>query len=582
METGYARSHTDFECRDAAREKPIPARSAVEPPEASRPRLARLVAVTATGPVYSVESEMDLVPIPVGLAFLQELALRALYPEARVVSTLAGDVSGEEALAAWSAACGAATMALIGAAPADRLAFLGQVLAYVRRQGYANGIEPVLGAAVNAAWPWIEPRGLERILATVTRSLRESEFARAVAIPVLDPGNRTVRLFAPGGLAEYDPSAWLDRHYLEFYAPTGIHSKLSRFGAEDQALLDRLLGSAGLGKGRMDDLPGSSGGDPLADAAGRLLGNGLLGKLAGRLGGLPGGGGDDPLGDLAGGLLGGSPLGKQAGRFGGLPGQQGKDPLGDAFGGKLAGSGLDLSNIGGNGGPLGFGANLGPGGAAGDWESQKDRGHAHQNLGILYMGVGGALVGLGPATGGISIAVGISFGLIGYATKTLGDMEVSDADKQAKDVEKKEQADKDAKATADKAAADKAAEEKAKKDREEAEKKGQPGPKKKTGEKHLYPDPDGGGGTGDPTQLPDSDGKGGGKPNTVFAGLVSGNPAALWDENGGGGTPTTIWDKEGSGGGTPTTAGRSLTVPMLAGPGLLAGIVQVGPATFAL
>jgi hypothetical protein len=43
--------------------------------------------------------------------------------------------------------------ALIAAAPRARLIFLNQALSYVRRQGNVNGIEPILGAAVNAAWP---------------------------------------------------------------------------------------------------------------------------------------------------------------------------------------------------------------------------------------------------------------------------------------------------------------------------------------------------------------------------------------------------------------------------------------------
>jgi hypothetical protein len=84
----------------------------------------------------------------------------------------------------------------------------------------------------------------------------------------------------------------------------------------------------------------------------------------------------------------------------------------------------------------------------------------------------------------------------------------------------------------------------------------------------LYPDPDGGAdGSGNPARLPDRDGGGG-------------NPTTIWDENGGGGDPTTIWDENG-GGGNPTTTGQFMATTALTGRGLLAGVMQVVPSSFA-
>src|SRR5215207_126632 len=107
----------------------------------------RLVAVTATGPIYKVKADLAVVPVSVGLAFIQKLAARAVNPEAPVISSLANRVGGDTARSAWANTCGLSSSALVGASPRARLMFLNQVLAYVRRQGNVNGIEPILGAA---------------------------------------------------------------------------------------------------------------------------------------------------------------------------------------------------------------------------------------------------------------------------------------------------------------------------------------------------------------------------------------------------------------------------------------------------
>src|SRR5687767_4035762 len=157
----------------------------------SRNIFGRLVAITATGPIYRGRVDLAVVPVSVGLAFTQELAARANDPEARVVSSLANRVGGDTALSAWARTCWFSSRALVGAPPRARLMFLNQVLSYVRRQGNVNGIEPILGAAVNAAWPWIKPAALARILTATSKYMRKSDYAATSIIPVLDPNTRT-------------------------------------------------------------------------------------------------------------------------------------------------------------------------------------------------------------------------------------------------------------------------------------------------------------------------------------------------------------------------------------------------------
>ncbi len=182
-----------------------------------RPVAGRLVAVTATGPVYRGNASLAVVPVSVGLALIQELATRIGNPKARVLSSLANRVGGEDARSVWLRTCGFASAVLVGASPRTRLTFLNEVLTYVRRRGNVDGIEPVLCAAVNAAWPWIEPVALARILTVTSKYVGKSEFAAESAIPVLDANTRTFTIFAPGALAATDLDQWLDWKSLGQY-----------------------------------------------------------------------------------------------------------------------------------------------------------------------------------------------------------------------------------------------------------------------------------------------------------------------------------------------------------------------------
>ena len=116
----------------------------------------QLVAVTATGPIYRQNAKLLVAPMPIGLAYIQELGKRTIHPKSKVISSIADRLSGDSARKAWLKTCGMATGGLIYASPRTRLVYLGEVLRYVKQQGNTNALEPVIGAALNAAWPWIE------------------------------------------------------------------------------------------------------------------------------------------------------------------------------------------------------------------------------------------------------------------------------------------------------------------------------------------------------------------------------------------------------------------------------------------
>ena len=493
-------------------------------------RPGRLVAVSATGPIYHGLVDVTLVRVPVGLAFAQELAARAINPDARVVSSLANRVEGDAAMTAWSRTCMFMSTALVGASPPIRLQFLNEVMTYVRRQGDVNGIEPILGAVVNAAWPWMSHEAMERVLAVTSKYMRASEFAAANAVSVVDPNTGTFTVFAPGALAHLDLSEWLDWRALNEYE---IGVGVPRRGIIGRNEYDKRAEDL-TGIGKRPSLEGLQGADGLGVPAGPD-------KY------------DKRVADVTG--------------FGRRP---------------------DLSNVGGNGGPYGYGSGLGAGGAAGWGDLVKGVGETLKWGGGLTVAAGSGLFVAGAAqgvtivlavTGGGTMIVGTDLiiggtiaGAAGIQLSTYGDKlireEVAARAKAEKEAEKK---------AAEKAAEEKAAEKEKEKtpEQKEADKKAE---EKKAEEKKkgaepklgdLYPDPDGGGG-GNPTMLPpDPDGGGGG------------NPTTLWDDNGGGGNPTTLWDENG-GGGNPTTLGEIVTVPALVGGGLLADVRQVGPSTFTL
>ncbi|MCB8823192.1 hypothetical protein [Microvirga rosea] len=524
------------------------------------------------------------------------------------------------------------SLGLLTLSARDRLYVLFEILRHIKRENSAAGVEPLLASAVNATWPLLSVEGLETIVAIAKRRIAESTFATRHATSVSDATSMTTTYLAPGELQRIDVSQWIDEWRLQ---PT------RNFWGVTDAAANGLLGRLGFGGGPAGTfgswggpgLPGANGdfgyGAPggFGDILGRL---GFGGGPAGTFGkwggsGLPGSNGDfgygapGGLGDILGRLgFGGGPAGA-FGKWGGpgLPGGNGGFGAAGGPDDALGRIGLSRGPFGAfdpgiNGGATGFGAGLGQSGAM----------HPEGD------GFGHHLVDFAKSTW-----QAVTFGTAGVnaAGKLFGESAAPDAAKDAASEAAKEAAAEKAsgplevasKATAlvilslggaylvgsALAAAEDASDEATKKawvpstpvnpgDGQQGggqqgsgqqgggqqgggqqgggEHGGHGGPDsdpKKHREGDSYPDPDGSGvGPVDPTWIPVDDGPGSGGGNPLWS------PAYDGDEPP---DPTMIWDENG-GGGTPNTTGRGVVLELVAGKGLLAGVVQVGPRTFQL
>lgn len=578
--------------------------------QAARLDALRLLGVTATGPVYEGRVAGVVIPMSSFLALLQELAAKAADPKAQVVSSLAQRVSGAEALEVWDGLGVGFGMRLAGASREARLSVLSEVLEYIRREGRVDGIEAAVAAAVNAAWPYVHPRRLARVLSIIERAVSKSTFTDKHGISIVDPIARTLTKVAAGRFKLLDPIGWLDwaelsipewRLWLPNDSEWGVElgpaeEELGQLGIGDSTDLPGGPGGWGSSRGSRE-LPGRSAPQRRPRPGGQAgMGFGNVGTSGG-LGGRFGVGGDDD--DMLGGLgidgygssgprdlrdLGGGsgrpsfdPAG--AGRgigLGGLGGfGAGPNPSG-AFGGPLGGrfSGGDFGKP---GGPLGFGGGMGPGGAS-DWFSE---GEKALGWGLVVGGFVAVVAGDAPV-GAAMIGVG---GIIISDANHRDDGEKHDRERAAdlsnhnreraedKEAEKRREEKHDRERAEDKAAEKKKAEESkvptvTPQQLPNAPKQGDkyPDPHKKGG--HL-PAGDGTVDPVDPRMRPaGDDGVGPIDPRML--------PVGDFEH---GGDPTTLWEEDG-GGVTPTTVGRRVTLTTLGGPGLKAAIVQIDPRTF--
>lgn len=577
--------------------------------QAARSEALRLLGVTATGPVYEGRVAGVVIPMSSFLALLQEVAAKAADPKAQVVSSLAQRVSGADALGVWDGLGVGFGIRLAGASREARLAVLSEVLEYIRREGRVDGIEAAVAATVNAAWPYVRPQRLARVLSIIERAVSKSTFTDKHGVSIVDPIARTTTKVAAGRFKLLDPIGWLDwaelsipewRLWLPNDSEWGVE-----FGPSEQE-----MGQLGIGDGT--DLPGGPGSWGSSRGTGKIPGGpgpqrrprpggqtgqgfgnvGTSGGLGGRfgvsgddsdlLGGLGIDGYDSPgsqdLGDLGGGS--GRPSFDPAGAgcgigLGGLGGfGAGPNPSG-AFGGPLGGrfSGGDFGKP---GGPLGFGGGMGPGGAS--FDLLEEAGYAIG--GFLIVG-GVALMATGDVPVG-GIVIGAGFSMIGIAAHRGDDVkhdreraeDLAKHDRERaedKEAERQREAQRDRERAEDKAAERKKAEEKNKAPTStppSAPKQGDkyPDPHKKGG--HL-PAGDGTIDPIDPRMRPaGDDGLGPIDPRML--------PVGDFEH---GGDPTTLWEEDG-GGVTPTTIGRRMTWTTLGGPGLKAAIVQIDPHTF--
>lgn len=581
----------------------------------------RLVAVTAAGPVYEGVVPGVRVPLPSFLALLQELAARADNPRSEVVSSMAQRVHGTDAHEMWNYLGAGFGLRLSQAAPATRVAALREIFAYVRRSGGAAGVESPLTAAVNAAWPFLTRRQLHSTLEFAAQMIARSTFVDRHRLIVVDPNARTFSDVAAGQLAAVDPIPWL--RWAEATIPewrAGLPKNdwgTDQFGSAEGAL-GKLGGDPGSTRPGADwgggggptgsGLPGRPGaGD--GTSQGTLPGYGGAGISGGfGLGGF-GGHGNGSREDDGFGLFGdGTDLGDSIGGWGGggLPGYGGAGTSGGfglgGFGGRTGGfegpfGRYSVGNIGGSGGPLGFGAQLGADGAS-DWFST-----AEKAVGgfLIVMGTAGVAVGTATMPEGAQ-AVGI-----GGLDVTLGVWLSQDADR------REDKAQHDQERAEDQAQHQKERDED-KKAAEQQQKNGQiptvtpdqlpnvPPPTvtpdqlpdaPKQGDSYPDPHPHNGSqlpsGDGtvdpvDPRMLPSEDGAVAPvDPRMLPAGDGTVGPLdprmLPADELGHGGNPTTIWEENG-GGVTPTTLGRRATLRTIGGRGLIGGIAQVSPRAF--
>src|SRR4051812_40315566 len=114
--------------------------SAVRPSKTTGANTTRLIAVTATGPIYAGSLPGVRIPLSSFLALLQELAARAVDTDAAVVSSLAQRLHGTDAHETWNYLGAGFGMRLSEAPPTQRVRVLWEVLAYVRRNGQVDGV----------------------------------------------------------------------------------------------------------------------------------------------------------------------------------------------------------------------------------------------------------------------------------------------------------------------------------------------------------------------------------------------------------------------------------------------------------
>jgi hypothetical protein len=531
----------------------------------------RLIATTATGPIYRLNRNARVYPLRSGLGLLQELALRARDGESAVVSTIARRVSGEAAADAADDASFGFALGLVNATPAQARSILRQIIRAARTARSIEGLETLTAATLNAAWPVMRNSELTSALRWFQDQVAASSAPKERVVRVVDPHHSRFTLTTIGALSDVDVASWLAEvntipegwrtgEGLPGAPEGGFGRQLpGDFGSTDDPFGDLGIGRGpGSGNGMFGegglygDAPfgsqgSGSGGSPF-DEGGR---GGLFGE-GGLFGNTPWGGADDPFsGALAGLGLGGGP-------GSGMPGSPfGEDPLagspGDediAHGNRLKNNGEMVSDIG------KYGGAIAAGGAPSPWF--KAAGVA-AGLGLILLGAdtkqrGQDLINRGEARNRDAAAAAAV--VVTYEVDDEGVMR-----------------DKDGTVVVDAAGNVKQP------DGTWKDKDGKPIPDPtKPGQ---LPDGDGSGG-GDPTTLPGEDGKGGGNPVWLpdYDGEDGGNPLFLPDrDDEGGGNPLTLWDENG-GGGQPTTIGVGVQITTVEGAGLRAGIVQTGRRTF--
>ena len=218
---------------------------------------SRVLGRTATGPIYRSQKTIAMIPTRSAWLLLQELASRIEDPDAEVVSSLAGRLSGDDAHQAWMNISTEIVVPLVVMPGVERIRFLRRVIALIRQSGRVDGLEPVLGAAVNGVWPWMSVNAMDRVLDWSVEKLKRSALAERHAVPVVDPSTRTVSIFAPGALAKLDIGEWRsDFSLLEGQYFSGVEGRGPRaggFGLDFESEIDDAAAGLGDGTGMPSD-----------------------------------------------------------------------------------------------------------------------------------------------------------------------------------------------------------------------------------------------------------------------------------------------------------------------------------------
>ena len=211
-------------------------------------RRPRLLAVTATGPVYLQEVTLAVIPFTSALALLQELATRIRDDKAEVASSLARRVKGRSAYLTWLYHCARISMGLAATPPAWRLHFLRTLIDYMHRKGDVGGLEPVMAATLNATWPWMSVERTRSVARNFHSQIRRSKFIEETPALVCDPFTRSLTMVPPGQLSKIDIEGWLDwRSALDAGSGGMGPGGFGGLGSGGMGPVDQLGGNVGAG-----------------------------------------------------------------------------------------------------------------------------------------------------------------------------------------------------------------------------------------------------------------------------------------------------------------------------------------------
>lgn len=126
--------------------------NAMSPRLTFRPEISRQVANTSSGPIFQESGNAALIPWASAISLLAELARRASYPEARVVSTWANQLGGIHAFAGHAYVQGAILGQLREASIWTQIGFAATLKGRIDATGDSEGLEGLSLSLANLLW----------------------------------------------------------------------------------------------------------------------------------------------------------------------------------------------------------------------------------------------------------------------------------------------------------------------------------------------------------------------------------------------------------------------------------------------